>query len=128
MRCEMRCRSPPDSRCPRSPILVSYCCGMCMMKSWASAAREAATIRLRGCVDIPVRDVRADRVVEEEGVLRDDGDIPAQRTLAVVAHVDTVDQHGARCHVVKPRDQPDQGGLARSAAAHQRDHLVPLAP
>ena len=40
----MRCRWPPDSVSPRSPTTVSYPSGSAMMKSWASAARAAASM------------------------------------------------------------------------------------
>jgi len=40
----MRCRSPPDSVCPRSPTRVSYPSGRRTMKSCAFARRAASTI------------------------------------------------------------------------------------
>ena len=41
----MRWRWPPDSDTPRSPIDVSYPCGILQMNSWAPARRAAATTR-----------------------------------------------------------------------------------
>jgi hypothetical protein len=43
---EIRWRSPPESRMPRSPTIVSYPAGSASMKSWAPAARAASTISL----------------------------------------------------------------------------------
>jgi hypothetical protein len=39
---EIRCRSPPESVCPRSPTTVSYPCPSLQMKSCAFAAFAAA--------------------------------------------------------------------------------------
>ena len=43
----MRCRWPPDSRWPRSPIVVSKPDGRAAMNSWACAARAAASTMAR---------------------------------------------------------------------------------
>ena len=41
---EIRWRSPPDSRMPRSPTCVAYPSGSATMKSWMLAAAAAASI------------------------------------------------------------------------------------
>ena len=39
---EMRCFSPPESLSPRSPTIVSYCCGKAAMNPSSCAARAAS--------------------------------------------------------------------------------------
>ena len=40
----MRCRCPPESFSPNSPMIVSYPSGNSVMKSWALAALAAMTM------------------------------------------------------------------------------------
>ena len=72
----------------------------------------------------PERDVRGDRIGEEERVLEHDADAASQRLQRRVAHVDAVDGHRARMHVVEPGQQEPDGRLARARAAHERDRLA----
>ena len=48
-----RCRCPPDSLTPRSPIMVSYPCGSFSIKSCASAAVAASVSRRRSIFSMP---------------------------------------------------------------------------
>ena len=121
-----RCRWPPDSRCPRSPIVVWYPSGSAWMNSWACAARAAASIASRERVGTPVGDVARDGVVKQHRLLGDDADLRAQRRQRDVADVHAVDPDRAAGDVVEARDQIDQRRLARAAAAHNRDHLAGL--
>ena len=67
-----------------------------------------------------------DRVVEEDGVLRDHPDLGAERPQGHVADIDTVDQDGARRDVEEAGNEIDERRLARSAGADDRDHLAGL--
>ena len=89
----------------------------------ACAARHDVVHRLP---EVAVGDVGADGVVEEEGELRDDGDLRAQRAQRVVADVDAVDRDPPLGHVVEARDQIGEGALAAAAHADERDDLAGL--
>ena len=66
--------------------------GRSSMKSWASASRAASLDLGVGGVGPAVGEVLADRAVEEEDVLADEADRPAQRAAGQVADVDAVEQ------------------------------------
>ena len=73
---------------------------------------------------MPVGDVVAHRVVEQNGVLGDDGDLRAQRGDGEVAHVMAVDQQPAAADIEEARQQMHQRSLARSAGADNGDYLA----
>ena len=94
------------------------------MNSWACAARAAASISALRCVRRAVRDVAGDRVVEENGVLRDHADLRPQRAQRDVPDVDAVDQDGAARDVEEARHEVDERRLACPAQPHNRDRLT----
>ena len=70
------------------------------------------------------RDVVADGVGEEERVFEHDADLLAQRRERDVAHVDVVDPHRARVHVVEAGEQQADRGLSRAGRADERHGLA----
>ncbi|ESS36533.1 hypothetical protein P355_2306 [Burkholderia cenocepacia KC-01] len=79
-----------------------------------------------GRVALAVRDVVRERVVEQDGVLRDDAERVAQAALGDEPQVLTVDPDRARIGLVQPEQQPRERRLARPAAADHRDRLPGL--
>ncbi len=75
----------------------------------------------RGRVGAPERDVRGDRVGEEERVLEHHADAAAQRLQRRVAHVEPVDLDRTGVNVVEPRQQQPDRRLARARATDERD-------
>ena len=73
---------------------------------------------------LAVGDVVADRVVEQDGLLRDDADLRAQRCERDVADVAAVDQDAAGSDVEETRDQMDERAFAGAARADDRDHFA----
>ena len=71
-----------------------------------------------------VTDVLHDGTGEEEHVLLDDPDVPAETLLGQRPNVSPVHQHRTRRHIVKPRDQMADGGLAAAGRADQRKGLA----
>ena len=74
-------------------------------------------------VRLAVGDVVAHRVVEEDGLLRDVADQPAQRVGFQIAHILAIHQQTAAGHVEEARYQVDQRGLAGAAGTHESHHL-----
>src|SRR3989449_3967716 len=72
----------------------------------------------------PVRDVIADRVAEEEVLLRDDADLRAERRLRDVAQIVAVERDPPRGHVMEAGHEVDEGGLARARHADEGDDLA----
>ena len=68
-----------------------------------------------------VAQIVEDRGVQQERILRDDGDLLAQRLDLQVAHVDAIDQHGAAGRIVQPHHQRRQRRLARAGRPDQSD-------
>ena len=64
--------------------------------------------------------------MEEMGVLGDHSDFASDRIQSRVAQVQSVDADGSRSHVVQPRDQMADGGLAGAGWADQRGELAVL--
>jgi len=73
---------------------------------------------------LAVGDVVAHRVVEEDGLLRDLGNIAAQRAQREVAQVVAVDENAAAGNVEEARNQVGESGLACAAGAYQRQHFA----
>ena len=95
--------------------------------------KPAACARCGGALDLrlrrvrpPVGDVLGDGRAEQERVVVDDADRAAQRRQVDRAHVGAVDQHGALAHVVEPREQLDQRGLAGAGRADERHRRAGL--
>ncbi len=66
--------------------------------------------------------VLAHRAVEEEDILQDDADLPAQALEGVIVQVAAIQGDGAVGHVVEAGDQADQGGLAHAGGSDQGHH------
>ena len=94
-----------------------------------AAASCTARSRSSGGSEAPTgaeRHVVAEGVGEQERLLRHEADRAAKNRKRDLAHVDAVDEHGARARVVQPRKQTDEGGLARARGTHDRDRLTGL--
>ena len=65
-----------------------------------------------------------DGVIEQDGVLGDDGDLGAQRGDGQVADVVSVDEQPPAGDIEEARQQMDQRGLAGAAGADDGDHLA----
>ncbi len=87
----------------------------------------------RGCpylllarLRVPVGEVGADGVGEEEAVLRHQADRGAQRGVREVPDVLAADPHGAAVGVVEPRQQQRHRRLAAAGGAHHGQRLARL--
>ncbi len=79
---------------------------------------------LVGGARVPVGDVGADGVGEEEGVLGDEADRAAQGRVGQLADVVSADAHGAAVGVVEARHQQRDGGLPAAGGADDGDGLA----
>ena len=70
-----------------------------------------------------VADVLPDRATEEDGLLKHNADLPAQRVEAHIAHIMAIQHHLSLTHVVEAGDQIDDGALARARRPEQRHGL-----
>ena len=77
-------------------------------------------------IRLPVRDVVAHRVVEQDRLLRHLADLRAQRGQAHVAHIVAVDQDAPAGHIEEARNQVHQRRLSRPARPHNRHHFAAL--
>ena len=73
-----------------------------------------------------VGDVPAHRVVEQDRLLRDDPELPAQRGQRHLAQIDPVQGDASRGRIIEPRQQVHHRALAGAARAHQGDDLPAL--
>ena len=69
---------------------------------------------------VAVADVGLDRAVEEDGVLRDDADRPAERVLRHAAHVLLVDEDDARVDVIEAKEEARDRRLAGTGRTDDR--------
>ena len=70
-----------------------------------------------------ISDVVADGIIEQDGILRHDTDLAVQAGLGDRTQVLPVDADRAGVHVIKPEQQPPDGGFARARGADQRHPL-----
>ena len=112
-RSRSRCRCPPETFAPPWSISELEPLGHLADEVAACAVSSASQTSVVGGVRRAEPDVGRHRAAEQERLLRHQPDAGPQVLLAQVAHVDPVDQHRAAGHVVQPRDQVDQRGLAR---------------
>src|SRR4051794_27692967 len=68
-----------------------------------------------GSIRVAVKYILAHRAGEEDGVLRDDADLVAQRAYGHFAQVDAIRQYTTHCGIVEARDQLHQRRLAGAA-------------
>ena len=75
---------------------------------------------------LAVGDVIAHGVVEKHGVLGNDTDLCPQRGQCDIAHVPAIHQQTPGGNVEEPREQMNEGALARAAGADQRENFTGL--
>ena len=116
-----RCRSPPESCWPCSPIQVSSPSGRRATRSSrraaARAARSCASLGARGGED----EVLAQRPGEEVRALGGEGDRAAHAVGGPRPRVAPVEEEAPRGDVPEAQEQVDEGGLAGAARAHDGD-------
>ena len=118
---EMSCRSPAER--PEPPSRTTW------SRPSVEAGRDpvdADRVRrgrdlLVGRLGPPEADVVGDRAAEQERVLEDDAELPADRAQLHVAQIGAVDAHGALERVVEARDQLRGRRLAAARLADERD-------
>src|ERR1700722_10661057 len=71
-------------------------------------------------------DVLAHQHLVAGEILEDHTDARAQRILAPLRQWQPIDQYAARIGIIEPREQLDQGGLARTVLTHQRETAAGL--
>ena len=75
---------------------------------------------------LAIADVLRHRHGKERRLLRDDADVVAQGCQVPLAHVDAVDEHGARARLVVALHELQEGGLAAAALADERHRRAAL--
>ena len=80
--------------------------------------------RLRLGVGEAESDIRADRIVKQHDILAHQTQLPAQRGAAVLAYVDTIEQHLARRDIIKTRQQTNERALAAAGLADDGDRAA----
>ncbi len=98
------------------------------MKSWAPTAWAASITWARRRSGHGVADVLEDGAGEQERLLQDHGDVPAERGLGEIAHILAADQDLAAPDVVEAVQQRHRAGLAGAGRADQRHRLARLDP
>src|SRR5690606_31454063 len=63
-------------------------------------------------------------IIEQDGILRHDPDMLTQAQLRVLADITAVNRDASRCHVIEPKQQARQGGLAGARGAYDRNRLA----
>ncbi len=117
---ETRCRWPPDSFTPRSPMMVSYF--LLVLLRELIHARDGAGAKnffLSG-VRLGERHILANRAVEEKRILQHHAQLRAVRLQPHRREIDAIDHHFAFVRLVESGNQSDDGRLARSRRADQR--------
>src|ERR1035438_4672156 len=75
-------------------------------------------------VRLPVRDVIAHGVIEENRFLRDLGHLAAQRTEGQIAKIAIVNDDAAGSDIEEARNEIDQCGFARATGTDERQHFT----
>ena len=120
----MRCRCPPDSRLPASPIGVSYPSGNAERELVDQRPLAGGEHRSAAWSVGAEGDVVGDRAVEHPRRLREVGDGAAQAGTRATTHVDPVQLDRAAVDVAQPGHQRQQGRLARAARAGDAHDLA----
>src|SRR5882724_6198920 len=71
-------------------------------------------------------DIIADRIVEEDRVLRDQGYLIAQILGGDLPNIGSANGNGSASRVVKPQEEIAEACFARATFSHQRNHLPTL--
>src|SRR5712692_2082345 len=69
-------------------------------------------------------DVFADRPAEEQGVLQNEANLPAQGLHQIVSDVFTVNQDGAAAGIIEPWNQADESALTRAVRSYNRNFFT----
>ena len=120
----MRCRSPPESRKPRSPTTVSKPSGRSRTNADRTGGRDGAIEILVARGRPRQAEVLGDRLVEQERVLRDEPDHPPELPGIELADVVAADPNGALLRVGEPQEQGGERGLAGAGGPHDRHRLA----
>ncbi len=116
----IRWRWPPESRIPRSPTTVSKPLRLQSDELQRVRGLGRALDRLSARPPSSVRDVRGDRVVEQDDLLAHQRDLAPQVDEADVREVLPVEQHAPFARHVEARDQVDERRLAAARRPDQR--------
>ena len=118
----MRCRSPPDSIAPRSPISVSYPCGRRCTNSCAAAALAAAIDVVVARAGARHADVLGDGAGEQVRPLRHPGDAVAPCFDVDLPQIRPAGEHRSRVGLFESQQQAHDRRLARSRWPDKRRH------
>ena len=77
-----------------------------------------------GCLESPVAQVFHYGIGEEECILQDDPQLPAEICFRNVANVVSIDRDTALVYLIESRQQIDNGGLSGACRTHQGDRLA----
>src|SRR5207245_7267048 len=77
-----------------------------------------------GNIGQAVADVVANGIVKEDVLLRDHGDLPAQRAKCGFPHIAAINADGARSDIIKAGQEIDERGFARAARADKSNQLA----
>ena len=80
-------------------------------------------VLLGRCV-APIGDVVADRIVEQDRILRHDANRPMQALLRYVAHILSINGNRAATDVIEPEQEPRDGRFPRPRRPHN-GHVMP---
>ena len=92
------------------------------MKECAPAIFAAALDLLTRRAGMSERNIVGDAALEQQALLKNQADVAAQKVEIELAHVDPVDQHPARCWIVKARNQLEQVLLPAPVAPTMAKH------
>src|SRR5882672_5652909 len=109
----IRCRCPPDSDCPLSPISVLYPFGICWTISCTPARRAAQMIPAWSAS----RNVLRHRAGKELDVLRKVADIRSKLVWIELIDRETIEPDGSRHRRPDPQEHTDQARFAGGAPA-----------
>ncbi len=109
---ETRCRWPPESFTPRSPMMVSYFCSYFSANSSTRAMAQAR--RISSSVASGLEKATFSRIdaVEEKRILQHHAQLRAIRLQPHRGEIDAIDQHFAFVRLVEGGNQSDDGRLA----------------
>ena len=122
----MSCFWPVESELPRSWTGSSKPAGKDSIKSSTLTSRAAWRRCAFGDFVVAEANVFGDCSGEEERVLKNNGEVAAERGEILLAQVDAVEENGACGHIVEAHHQAGQGGFAGAGMAHDGDGLAGL--
>src|SRR4029079_12725351 len=75
---------------------------------------------------IAISDIRLNRIVEKNYVLRHDGDLRTQGLQSTLPEVPAVNANRPGIHIEESRHKIDQGTFSSAAGTHNRDDFSPI--